>query len=502
MTLTDFFKPFGLFTGAKKTTVSSKKPTVTPVDDRPKKTALPNGRSSTPDFEGNSAADILGTKYSIVSPSFLAELIPIIRALSQLNPDVSQALHNIVSLGNSGHKVFFDRKVPEEQVDRMRNHLKNKRKNWAPGQAGMDGQINKMFAQVLISGALSNEWVPNNTLTGIQANILINPENIVFKLAKDKITYLPYQRIRNSILRQKPRIEGDLIPLNTNTYKYYALNGDGEMPYGIPPYAPVVQRISTQNKMNDNIDFIMDIMGLVGFLEVLVTKPDEDGQENETDYEARLQDLLTQARANMLTGMKDGVVSGFKEDHEFEFHSAAKNFKDVVDLYKNNELQIASALKQDAALWGRDYGTSEAKAGITFMKMISELKNIQNLIKTNLEFGYSLELMLAGYTFEYLTVQFNRSTITDDLKYQQAEEYKIKNIQTKMVLGMINQDQAADELGYETPSSPKPMVPWEMLAGKGAAQKPDPAARATRKGQKGKSAKVSKDKKKPAPKSK
>lgn len=474
------------------------------IDDRPKRTSLPSGRVSDPDLGDNFAGDLLGSNYAIVTPDFLNEFIPIIRHLSKLNPDVSQALNNIVALGNTGHKVFFDTGVSEDQTDKMRNHLSNKRKNWAPGQAGMDGQVNKMFAQLLIAGSLSNEWVPNKQLTGIQSNVLINPENIVFKLAKDKITYEPHQKVRNSILRNRKRIDGDLIPLNTNTYRYYALNGDGESPYGCPPYAPVVDRIVTQNKMNKNIDFIMDIMGLVGFLEVLIQKPDpDDGEEdNDATYIQRLENLLVQARANVISGMKDGVVSGFKDDHEFDFHSAAKNFKDVEVLFKNNELQVATALKQDASLWGRDYGTSESKANITFMKMLSELKNIQNIVKTNLEFGYALELRLAGFEFEYLTVKFNRSTIQDDLKYQQAEEYKIKNVISKYVLGVINLDQAADELGYEKPAQAKPLVPPEMLAGKGAAAKPDPTARKTRKGQKGKAAKTTRDKKKPVIKQK
>ena len=465
------------------------------IDDRPKVSALPSGRSSEPDYDGIEH-EYVRNNYALVTPQFLTELIPLIRGLAQGNPDVSQALHNIVSLGNTGHKIFFDRQVKEKLVDEMRNHLVNKRKKWAPGQAGMDGLVNKLFSQLLIGGALSSEAVIEESLEGIRSVMLINPERIVFKLSPDKITYEPYQRLKSTLLPNRSRVDQDLIKLNPNTYQYLALNGDGEAPHGIPPYLPVVKRIETQGHMNQNIDFIVDIMGLIGFLEVKIQKPDEDGTENEDSYRSRLQKLLDDAKKNVLGGLKDGVVAGFVDDHEFNFNSAARNFEGVTELYKNNEMQIASALKQDASLWGRDYGTSEAKANITFIKMLSELRNIQNVVKTHLEWLYTLELKLAGYNFDYLTVSFNRSTLQDDYKFQQAEEIKVKNVLYKYCSGIISIDQAADELGYEAPFAKKPLVPLEMLIGKTSPKEGDAKA------SKNKSAKKTRSSKKALPKNK
>lgn len=459
-------KLFGFEFGKRKETPIIQEQAVQAIDERPNVSTLPEGRISEPDYDGLSQ-DFLAGRYAMVNQTFLSEVIPLIRMLSQNNPDVSQALHNIVSLGNTGHKIFFDRKVDEKLVDKMRNHIVNKRKKWAPGQAGMDGLVNKFFAQILIGGALSAEAVPNKDLTGITNVMLLNPERIIFKLRPDKVTYEPHQRLENIfLLPNRKRIDMDLIKLNPNTYQYLALNGDSESPYGIPPYMPVLKRIETQGNMNKNIDFIVDIMGLIGFLGVKIAKPDIEGQENDKAYAARLQNLLKAARDNVIGGLKDGVVVGFTDDHEFDFNSAAKNFEGVTELYKNNEMQIASALKQDASLWGRDYGTSEAKANITFIKMISELKNIQNVVKTYLEWLYSLELQLAGFDFEFLTVVFNRSTLQDDYKYQQAEEIKVKNSLYKYCAGVISIDQLADELGYEVPFAKKPLVPLEMLIGK------------------------------------
>lgn len=432
------------------------------IDNKPVRSSLPNTRSSLP----SAGVDIYGIgspKNRVITPEYLRQIIPIMRVLMMQNEDVGQAIHNIVTLGNTGHKIYFDTKVAPDQVDAMRDHLNNKRTDWASGQPGMDGLVNRLITQILLGGALSAEAVPNADLTGIESVILVNPEEIEFGLDARKTRYLPYQRVKNGMNLKGKQI--DLVPLNINTYKYFALNGDGDTPYGFPPYMNVLPRINTQGKMNKNIDYVVDQMGLMGFIETLIQKPEMNDDEDEGGFEKRLDSILALAKTRMLSGFKEGVVVGFKDDHEFKFNSASKSYTDAVALYENNELQIASGLKQDASLWGRAYATSETQITVVFVKMLSELRNIHILLKAFIEFVYRLELTLAGFNFSRLKVEFNRSTIQDELKAQQAEEIKVRNIKDKMIMGIINMDTAADELGYDKPSSPKPMVPWDVLAG-------------------------------------
>ena len=457
-------------------------------------TDIPQGRVSEPDEPAfGNVLQNLGEKYRVINHDFLVEIIDVIRRLVKYNPDISQALNNVVTLGNTGHKIFFDRKVSPEQVERMRNHLINRSKSWAPGVAGMDGLVNKMIAQIMIAGALSNEWVPEDDLSGLKACILIKPETIRFVLDKSKSRYMPYQKV-NSLLGDST----DLIKLNEATYKYFALNGDTEIPYGYPPYMSVLERIKTQNRMHANIDYVSDIIGLVGFLELLLDKPQPMEGESDEAYVRRLDNLLLTAKARLKEGFRDGTAVGYKEDHEFKFNSAGtKDLSALLELYKSNEQHIFSGLKSDPTLAGRDYNTSETQITVIFMKMLSELKNLHNILKHNLEFGYSLELRLAGFQFEYLTVKFNRSTIQDDLKYQQAEEIKIRNVIWKYVLGVIDLEQAADELDYEIPAESLPRVPFEVLVG-GAQPKQEEVQKDT----KNKSAKKQRKKDKPIPKDK
>lgn len=460
-------------------------------------------RSSVPSQPIGSIVNLQKEKYRVVQTDWIMDVIPIIRKLVKVNPDMGQALHNVVTLGNTGHKIMFDKSVSPDMVLKMRKHLCLRQEEWASGSAGMDGLVNKMFAQLLIGGALSNEWVPNLDLDGIQACILVNPEEIRFVLEDGNIKYSPYQKVRNGYITDRPADQINflnLIKLNPNTYHYYGLNGDTEIPYGFPPYLAAMERVDSQAKMNKNIDFVVDQLGMLGFLHALIGKPDQQESESDINYNARMDALLDECKVTLNSGVKDGVVVGFKDETEFEWNPISKGFADALAIFKNNELQLASGLKQDATLWGRDYNTSETQITVIFIKMLSELSNIQNIVKCNLKFGYELELRLAGYIFDGLEVRFNRSTLQDDYKFQQGQEIRVRNVKDKLIMGIINQDQAADELDYDEPAFPEPQVSWDVLAG-GTDPVPGtpgtPAPKKKRQAQKNKSAKKTRDSNKP-----
>jgi hypothetical protein len=115
-------------------------------------------------------------------------------------------------------------------------------------------------------------------------------------------------------------------------------------------------------------------------------------------------------------------------------------------------------MKIDSTMLGRPYATSEGHITVVFNKLLSELKNIQNCVREFLEYGFKMELVMAGYTFETLEVQFNASTLNDDLKYQQAREIRIRNAISMFTQGIWDNHQVADELGEEKPNRLQPRV--------------------------------------------
>lgn len=461
------------------------------TSESPKPSALPRGRVSIPDNK-NQFSFMKGAP-DLVDPLFNSTLIPYIRNLAYTNPDVSQALDNLVQLGNPGHEVEFDESVSEAEANKIRQYLEIKKADWSESTAGMDGLVNKMISQVMIGGALSGEWVPNMDLKGIDRFVFVNPETIQFAIEKKTQKYIPYQRPKNLPLG-KAFPENELIKLNPETYKYYALNGDTELPYGIPPYLPSLDPLKRQAIMQENLDFIIEQIGLLGFLTVLMEKPDMLAGEsaNTSDYVNRLDKDLQTVLSRVKAGMKDGIVAGYKEDTEFQFFSPTKDVTGATSLYENNELQVMSGLKQDASLLGRAYGTSETQITVIFTKILAQLKNIQNLVRRNLEFGYTLDLRLAGFTFKSLRVKFLQSTVLDELKYQQAMEIKIRNHRGRYYDGIDNLDEYAQAMGKEKADQKEPRFIMDSAQ--------DPAElKAKREAQKNKSDKKTRDKNRPTP---
>lgn len=392
----------------------------------------------------------------IVKPNFELLTIKTIRQFSKFNPDLGQAIFDLVNLSNTGIDIKFDPSVSPEQALDMKQYLLNEAANWHEGCAGIHGIINKMFYQIWIGGAISNEWVPNLELGKIVQITFLNPEDVVW--VKTNNGYHPYQKLHGYILnKQLP----NLNKLNNNTYKYFALAGDEDSPYGIPPMLNSMAAIKNQGIMLDNITFIMDLMGLLGYVDATIEKPEQEDDESNDAYARRLENLLTQMQDRVKQGIRDGVNVGFKGDHEFKFNSTTRETGNIEALWELNEQQVSSGLKYDSAFLGRGYNSSENSITILFTKMLSTLTNAQSIVKYNLEYGFKLSLLLAGYSFKDVYVEFNKSTIQDTLKFQQAEEYKIRNARQLRMDGIISQTQYANIMGYEKPYQEEPVVPFD-----------------------------------------
>lgn len=408
------------------------------------------GRVSVPDNSG--IISTLKNLTNLVEPSFRKELIPLIRDLYKVNPDVSISLQDMFKLANTGHTISFP-KDTSENSERMLNHLQEVSKKWSRYTAGVDGLVNKFIVQCLISGAISIEAIPNENLDGLSTIVFLNPENIIFRRLNNGV-YQPYQINQNMITNGKPQY----IKLNTETYLYVSMYNDIDEPYGVPPFIAALDSLKGQHDMRLNFKHIMELMGMVGFLEAKMEKPARKPSESETEYSARLSGLLRKLKTNLMGGLSDGVVTGFKEDHEFKLNSTTQSLQNIEQPWRMNQQSVANGLGVNSSLIGVQTNNTEGGAGISLSKMISQLRNIQMLVKYVLEFIYSLELRLAGFNNKGVKVTFGTSTISDELKVQQGLEYKIRNLSALYDRGIISQEQFAWEMGYDKPDMLEPRV--------------------------------------------
>lgn len=427
-------------------------------------TGIEPGRVSEPDDVGsNSSIYTLKDFTRMVNPSFRVELIQLIRDLYKVNPDVYKAVKDMFQLTNTGHKIQFPNNTDEE-VNRMSEHLEKVSNNWTNYTSGIDGLVNKMIVQYLVSGAMSIEAVPNDNLDGLATILFVKPDSIVFKREKNGV-YQPYQKNPAAPMNNKDMY----IKLNNKTYKYVSVFNDTDEPYGIPPFMASLDSLKTQSDMKINIKHIMENAGLLGFMEALMLKPDIRAGESLPTYKARLDHELRKMKRHLKDGMKDGLVVGYKDDHEFKLNSTTKDMSNLDKPWTLNQQSVANGLGVSGSLIGVSGSTynSEGGAGINLSTLISQLKNLQNALSYLLKFIYSLELQLAGFNCKGINIVWLPATVSDDVKIQQARQYKVAICNSLYRDGIISQLQYAQEMGYDTPDLDEPRVSPEDQHGKG-----------------------------------
>ena len=432
----------------------------------------PISRSSEYDLP-NLFQDFTTAGNAMLTPNAAVQYIETVRKAYPFIQNLSLAIWDLVQLTNTGHEIIFDNETDTELVNEMRECLTEDAKFWMDGAASIDSLINKWTSQIYVGGALSCEWVPKKDLSGIDYNVLVNPETIRWVLNKATGRFEPYQQLKHTPIGASKGDMQNLIKLNQTTYKYYGIGGDTAEPYGIPPFVSALEDLGIQRDMVKNIAFIIKQIGLMGFVKLMIEKPAQNKNENDTAYAARLQKLLSDSKRAISEGTKEGVLVGFQGDHEYDFQSTTQNVSGLSDVFAVNQNLVANGLKYSNSFMGVSQG-AETNITVIFTKMLSQLKNVQSIVAANLEFGYILNLRLRGYKFKHLKVRFNPSTITDDLKLKQAEEINIRNSRVLYADGIIDIDEYARRTGYEEADQDEPRAPIDpdgMLAKEAQDQK-------------------------------
>lgn len=477
--------------------IETEKAVITPIEksdiNKVNKKIRPAERSSQP--EPDLGLGFLTDKWA--KPDVALEVIPRIRSLVRSNEDVGSIFNDLIQLTNTGHTISFDSSVSPEQANRLRKHLIEKSQSWGSGVHGIDGLVNKWIAQIWVSGALSNEWIPANDFSGVENAALVSPENILFKYNKTTTRYEAYQKVKGKLLATNPLVNA--VKLNPNTYFYAGILNDTDSPYGIPPFLTALEALADQKMMKKNIKHILKQVGLLGYLQVKSDKPQQEPDESIPAYEARLKQYLADVKKSVQGGFMEGIVVGFNDDHDFQFNSTAKNINGVSELFNLNEIQISNGLKTSPSFLGQKSGGTETNMGIVFTKMLSQLKSIQKIIAANLSMGYLLEARMFGVNLKYVKVEFGPSTITDDLKYWQSMEIKQRVAKELAIDNVISQQTYAEIMGYDKPNGNKPLVPYKDQVGKSST---DQKSKEEREAGKDKSDRTGRDKKKAQPRRK
>lgn len=422
---------------------------------KPRFASIPRGQLSVP---GETYLSSVSDKFKIINPEVPFDFLTYLDYFAVVNPDVSQAVRNIVQLGNSGHYVDVTASG-KRNVKNALTILKDAASRVYTVSAGMDGLVNTLLRQQAITGALSAEAVPSARLKDGLKEIVLVPVSM-FRWVRKNGELCPYEYISETSDSYKYKTEQmGYVELNPLTYTYFAAEVPEKSPYGIPPLAAVLSVIGIQTDMLKNIAGVVKKVGLVGFLSILLKAPPPQRGESAAHYSTRLQSHLDTAASNITKNFAEGIFVGFKDQHEFGHKDVGGDFRGVPELFQVVEEQICSAINQDAFMLGRVYSSTESYAGVVFDKMLQTVNTYRRMIKRFIEKVYKLELQLHGVIVDDVTVTFKPQRPLNELHAEQAREKRIANAFAECKAGVISWQECARKLGYDLPYADEPT--WE-----------------------------------------
>lgn len=416
------------------------------VDPRELKSSdLPTGRISVEETDLSELLKSFVADYSAVKSKFPIDLLEVMQNLSIANPDVSQMVDNIVQLGNTGHNVVVTA-ANDTQQNRVMDEISRIATTVFSSFGGLDGFINSLLGQIARGGACSVEWVVEEKLRGLSKVVFVPIQTIRFFLDAETGTYDPYQKINDVNFGKVGYIE-----LNTNTYRYAALQLLDNSPYAIPPILAALEPIMIQRDIIKNFRFVAKKLGLLGFVTFLLKAPQKIPGEEDSAYLNRCQFYLKEQAEMIKHNYRDGLALGFKDNFEVQHSSLMGSAQGASEIFTQIEQQVASGLKVDPSMLGRSYSTTETYAGVVYEKMLSSLTNYQRLVASVLEYGYKLHLSLLGIQYEDLYVEFEKSKSLQSERDEAAFQTKVTSLGELLDRGIISRQQYANELGYDVP---------------------------------------------------
>jgi hypothetical protein len=269
---------------------------------------------------GRSSVETVGASMSAylesfgsISPVINFEMLKVLKCFSLYNPDFTQYIANVVNLGNPGHQLAVEAandSIAESAVARLNEASA---RIYRQG-VGVDGLINQYLTSLTWSGAISSEDVVNFAGGRVEKVVLVPVEQIRFRYNKDTDNYDAYQRATNLLQRPENHSPLGLIPLNPETYRYYALSTVENSPYAKPPGSAAIDAIlDGQKPIMDNIRFVAKKFGLLGLVAVSVTPPRRNPGETEPEYNARAKTYLQSISKSLDGNFNKGLVATFAD---------------------------------------------------------------------------------------------------------------------------------------------------------------------------------------------
>jgi hypothetical protein len=337
---------------------------------------------------------------------------------------------------------------------------------------GMDGVTEHFFRSTYTYGAFASELVLSRRRREVISLNFINPATIRFKRQKNTWKLNAYQTEPGN----KPATFGspkdkDLIKLNPNTFYYYGLGADNDNPYGTSMISCIPFVAQIQTRMINDMEKTMHNAGYPRY-HVKFTPPAQNVSESNDDYISRIGRQYDQVNNQFKMVPPDANFISYDNVQIIVLDAAGKISIEWYNNHKAVTEQVITGLKLAPFLLGKNYGTADQWATSQYDLILRNARMVQNAAKRMLEWIYNLELMLKGSKVR-AEVHFDQNRSAGDQLQNQADDMKMTTIIKKRDEGIITQDQAAKELGYDSPALPGPDEKIMYLKSKAFTKKVD-----------------------------
>ncbi|MEQ8822640.1 MAG: hypothetical protein RLY93_20580 [Sumerlaeia bacterium] len=408
-------------------------------------------------------AEILGI--GPIAPDFSPDVLDALRVVTLRNPDLANAVGNIVLLGNTEFSI----EVEGRGAEALRAAILELNDTIYPFGGGWRGLVSDMLRQVAVYGGIAVEWVPADDLKDLHKGVLVPARSIRFRRDPKTREFYPVQ-VRKGVVGSLGK-DSEIV-LNPLTFQYLAAERSDSSPYAIPPLIAALEPLAVQAGMAKQIRFIVRKLGLLGLLEVLVAAPKPKNGEPASAYKERAGTHLRSVVDSLNKMKKDGIVAGFKGSYEFKSTATTSNLQGFQDIWRLNEEQVASGARQDPAMWGRSYSTTETYGRVVQERQLAQLTSYQELVSRALERAFMLIARLRAIEgIDSIEVLMEPANIHDRKEAAEQEKIEIENANALFLQGVIDQDARARRLGYGKAARPQPLGLEAPAAPGGAGEK-------------------------------
>lgn len=314
-----------------------------------------------------------------------ARVIARLRELAMQDEDISGAVRDLEVLANPGFRVV----VSGQSRSRAEKDLNELLDSWFPG-GSFDAFLNNQIFELVVSGASSVEWYPDKTRSGV-GGIAVIPSELI------EIRHGPENTLKYYQLQQAGK---DPLLLSPLTYRYAPVQTVGANPYGVSLMLTALSALDRKYKMLGSLDRMLKILGLAGIVHASVplSKPEDLGYDSEADpaYQDYVEQYMRDIAEQLYAGEEEGVFAT-PQGVEINVISASRDISGAMTAWVDNEHRVWSGARTLPFMRGRSESLSETWAKVAFPILLAEAKNIQLVLKSQIEFGLNLHLRLRGY---------------------------------------------------------------------------------------------------------